>query len=66
MTTKKILELYNEVNNLKPTSLDLYIEERLDLLLNKYNNQLQDSFEKLKNYDCLDLIREVISGTKFN
>ena len=59
MLSKQILELYNQVADMKKVDFYTMIEERLDLLLQTYKDDLQDNFDKLQNYDYLDVIKEI-------
>ena len=59
MLSKQILELYNQVADMKKVDFYTMIEERLDLLLQTYKDDLQDNFNKLQNYDYLDVIKEI-------
>lgn len=65
MNSNKILELYNEVCKLKRTDLYSVVENRLDLILNRYMEQLDESFDELQKYDYLDIVKEVNKNAKF-
>ena len=66
ITMNKILALYNEISAYKPISLSELVEQRLNLLLHRYEEDLQESFENLQTYDYLDLVKEVTKNAKFN
>ena len=65
MTSNKILDLYNEISGLEPISLQDLIEARLDLLLTKYEADLQMNFETLQKYNYLEIIKEVNKNARF-
>lgn len=66
MNKDSIMALYKAVSNIKPIDLGELVEERLDKLLNTYEDNLQDSFDTIKQYDTLEVIRGLNKSAKFD
>ena len=65
MTSNKILSLYQEISLLKAVDLSKLIEERLDLLLNNYEEDLQKSYKNISGYDAFVVVKEMSKNAKF-
>ena len=66
MNSCKILELYKEINDFPEINITDLVEKRLDLLLDNYIEKVQDSFDTLREYDSLLLMREVSKHAKLS
>ena len=66
MNKDSILALYRTVSNLKPIDLGELVEERLDKLLNTYEDNLQESFDTIRQYDTMEVIRGLNNSAKFD
>ena len=66
MNRDSILALYTTVSNLKPVDLGELVEERLDKLLNSYEDSLQESFDAIRQYDTMEVIRGLNNSAKFD
>ena len=64
MVSNKILILYKEISNLKEIDLSKFVEARLDLLLSKYEEDLQEKYENIQRYNTLEIIRG-LNNAKF-
>lgn len=60
-----ILSVYKELSSLKPVSLETLIEERLNLLLSRYEESLQISYDNIQRYDTLAVVKELSKNAKF-
>ena len=65
MSSSEILKLYSEICSLKEIRLEDLIEERLDLLLENYESDLDNSYANLQKYDVLILMKEMSKNAKF-
>ena len=65
MTSSEIFKLYSEICSLKEINLEDLVEDRLNLLLKKYEADLQESYLNLEKYDILILIKEMNRNAKF-
>ena len=65
MTSSEIFKLYSEICSLKEIKLEDLVEDRLNLLLKKYEADLQESYLNLEKYDILILIKEMNRNAKF-
>ena len=59
MTSHSILDLYIEVSRIKKVNLGELVEARLDLLLANYEEDLQKSYDSIRKYDALEIIKEI-------
>ncbi len=65
MNSSEIFKLYSEICSLKEIKLEDLVEARLNLLLKKYEADLQESYLDLEKYDILILIKEMNRNAKF-
>jgi len=64
MNSNSILTLFREISKLKSVDLSEFVEQRLDLLLNRYEETLQESYDNVQRYDTLEVIRGLNSNAK--
>ena len=64
MNSNSILTLFREISKLKSVDLSEFVEQRLDLLLNRYEETLQESYDNVQRYDTIEIIRGLNSNAK--